>query len=1065
MLLSNVAIRNRTTVLVMVVLIIVTGVYSYITLPRESAPDVKLPNILITTPHQGVTPRDVENTVTNKIEQEIRGVKGLDEIRSVTAEGLSQINVEFQTDVDIDDALQRIKDKVDLARPELPVNSDKPVEPVVSEINIAEFPIMLINLSGPVSPVRLKLIAEALEDEIEVLPGVLEVIVSGTLEREIVIEIDPDRLAQYGLSTVELLKIVPSQHVNQSAGGLETSGTKFNIRVPMEVTQPDEIDKFPLAVRDGKQIYLSDIARVRDTFKDRETYSRLDGESSVTIAVKKRVGANIVEIAMMVKAVLAEARKHLPPGVTLELTDDRSKEIDSMVLDLENNILTGLILVVGVLMIFMGLRSSLIVATVIPLSMLMSFAAILAMGYTLNMVVLFALILALGMLVDNAIVIVENVYRFMEMGYSRVEAAMKGTAEVAWPVITSTLTTVAAFVPLLYWPGIMGEFMRYIPITVITVLTASLLVALMINPVICSVFAKPGKKKLDPHHKPGLFKHGYRRMLETALGHPGITLALCVLLLAAVLIVYGRQGRGMELFPAEDPDQSVISVRAPQGTHLDETDRIARMIEERIEPFRRTPDGYLRIKNIVTTVGAGGGNPFEGGDGTGSHLANVKLIFPDFEVRQDPDGTDWTSAGVIANLRSVLNDIPGAEIRVEKQKNGPPTGAAVTVRFIGEDMKVLQQLSKQAMHAIKDVPNLVNLSSDLEAEKPELNFIPDRKRAAKLGISAAVISNFLKTAVFGTKVADYREFTDEYDIRLRLPLGERKTIDDILRLRVPTDDGKAVPISSLGKFEYQPGLGTIHRINRKRAVTLTADAEGRLGPEVLVDVEKRLAALTMPDGYRIEYAGEKEEEEKNSKFLLKAFGLALLLIVGILVAQFNTLSAPLIIMTTVLLSMIGVFVGLLVTDMPFGIVMTGVGVISLAGVVVNNAIVLLDYTRQLQRRGHTLLQAVVEAGVTRLRPVLLTAGTTVLGLVPMATGISFDFHTMQWATRSSSSQWWASMANAVIYGLGFATLLTLVVVPSLYVLIYRAAAKFGFGGLKKPDDAEHPHPKPMLEDF
>ncbi|MBN1942204.1 MAG: efflux RND transporter permease subunit, partial [Phycisphaerae bacterium] len=615
MLLSNVAIRNRTTVFVAIFLVLVTGVYSYVTLPRESAPEVKLPNVLITTPHEGVTPRDVENTVTNKIEQEITGVKGLDEVRSVTSEGLSQINVEFQTDVDIDDALQRIKDKVDLAKPELPSNSDKPVEPVIAEINIAEFPIMIISLSGPISPVRLKLIAEALEDEIEVLPGVLEVDVSGTLEREILVEIDPDRLAQYNLTTEELLRIVPSQHVSQSAGGLETKGTKFNIRIPMEVTQPDEIDKFPLAVRDGKQIYLSDVAQVRDTFKDRQTYSRLDGQPGVTLAVKKRVGANIVEIAAMIKVILDEARKRLPPGVKLELTDDRSKEIHSMILDLENNILTGLILVVGVLMIFMGLRSSLIVAVVIPLSMLMSFAAILAMGYTLNMVVLFALILALGMLVDNAIVIVENIYRFMEMGYTRVEAAMKGTAEVAWPVIASTATTVAAFVPLLFWPGIMGEFMRFVPITVITVLSSSLIVAMMVNPVICSMFARPGKRKLDPHHQPGRFVRGYRHVLETALRHPGTTLLLSVLLLAAVIVVYTRRGRGTELFPSTDPDQGVISIRAPQGTHLDETDRITRIVEERVEAFRFGPEGQPRIKNIVTTTGAGGGNPFDGGDG------------------------------------------------------------------------------------------------------------------------------------------------------------------------------------------------------------------------------------------------------------------------------------------------------------------------------------------------------------------------------------------------------------------------------------------------------------------
>ncbi len=1048
MLLSNAAIRNRTTVLVLVLIIVLMGVSSYMTLPRESEPDVPVPFITIVTADPGVSPSDIENSITNKIEQKLAGLTGKKEITSTSAEGVSTIAVEFYPDVDVDVALQRVKDKVDLVKSDLPQNTDDPVEPVVSEINLAERPIMLISISGPISPVRLKAIAEELEDEFEAIPGVLDVNVLGALEREIVLEIDPDRLARYGLTIAELLKLIPSENVNQTAGGLETEGVKFNIRVPAEFAQPDEIDKLPLAVRDGRTIYLSDIATVRDTFKDRVSYSRLDGADSITIEIKKRIGENIVPIAQHVKAVLAHARKLAPAGVKFELTLDKSEQIGLMVADLENNILTGLILVFAVLLLFMGFRSSLIVAMAIPLSMLLSFVILQALGITLNMVVLFSLILALGMLVDNAIVIVENIYRYMELGHGRVEAAMQGTAEVAWPVIASTATTVAAFSPLLFWPGIIGDFMKYIPITTIVVLSSSLFVAMVVSPVVCSLLAKPARVK-DKTAGPGRFVRSYSRVQQAALNHPAVTVIIAFGLLASVGISYSRRGKGVELFPSMDPNQVDISIEAPQGTNIRQTDQIARLVERRVETLRQDPRGFVRFDNIVASVGKAG----EG------HVATVRVLFPDFEDRQV-----W-ARDVMADIRKSIAGIAGADVKVQELRKGPVQEGSVTVRVIGEDMKKLQAISDDIKKTIETVPNLVNLRSDLDTVKPELVFVPDRKRISALGVSTATISNFLKTAVFGTKVGEYRQFNDEYDIRIRLPLAERNDINDILRLRVPTEAGQSVPISSLGQFQYRPGMGTIHRIDSDRTVSITADAEGRLGSAVLADVRKRLAKLNLPAGYKLVYAGEKEEQDKASAFLSKAFGLALLLIVCILVMQFNTLSVPLIIMTTVILSLVGVFVGLLVFDMPFGIIMTGVGVISLAGVVVNNAIVLLDYTRQLQRRGRGLIDAAIEAGVTRLRPVMLTATTTILGLIPMATGVSFDFHAMTLATQSSASQWWRSMAWAVIFGLAFATMLTLVVVPALYVMLYRLASHFGLGGLTKPEDEKHARPAQALEDF
>jgi multidrug efflux pump subunit AcrB len=632
---------------------------------------------------------------------------------------------------------------------------------------------------------------------------------------------------------------------------------------------------------------------------------------------------------------------------------------------------------------------------IIPLSMLITFSLVQMLGYTLNMVVLFSLILVLGMLVDNAIVIVENTYRHIQLGYSRIEAAILGTREVAWPVATSTFTTVSAFLPLMFWPGIMGDFLKYLPITLSLGLLASLFVALVFSPTICSVWTGRSPR---PRQRDHWFIRGYRRFQHAGLHNPGLTLFLAVCLLFALITLYGKIGEGVEFFPEGDPERAIVDIRAPQGTNIHETDRIARVIEKRLEPYRPW------LKHVVANVGASGGGMDIMASTGGPHLANISLIFYDFAERQRP------SMEVVAAVRKDIADIAGAEIKVEKEEEGPPTGAPVTVRIIGEDFRTLEQLSGRARRMIADVPNIVNLRSDLEATRPELAFTVDRRVAMLLGVNTATVGNFLKMAIFGTTVSTYRQYNDEYDITVRLPLADRVDVDDLYRLKIPNASGTPVPISSLGRFEYQGGFGTINRIDQKRVVTLTADAEGRLSSEVLKDVQNRLATLELPGNYEIEYAGEKETEDESRAFLIKAFGMATLLITLVLVVQFNSLMVPLIIMTTVILSLIGALTGLLVCHLPFGIIMTGLGVISLAGVVVNNAIVLLAYTRQLQQRGLELVEAAAEAGVTRLRPVLLTATTTIIGLIPMAVGISYDFHSFTWATRSESSQWWRNMA-------------------------------------------------------
>jgi multidrug efflux pump subunit AcrB len=1023
-LVSNAAIANRTTVGVLLAVIFVFGTYSYLALPRESAPDVPIPFIVITTAYEGVSPEDIESSVTIKIEKELAGLKGVKEITSSSAEGMSVISIEFLPDVKIDDAMQYVRDKLDLAKAELPEDAEEPTQ---TEINIADFPIMMINISGGISPVRLKVIADDLEEVIEAIPGVLNCDVLGALEREIRLEIDQDRLAAYDLTIPELINLVPSENVNISAGGMETPGTRFNVRVPAEFVEPEEVDGLLFTVRDGHPIHLTDVGQVVDTFKDRVGYSRLDGVESITVTVQKRIGENIVLIADAVKQVVEHFRQRTPMGVRFDITLDQSKDIRLMISDLENSMLSGLILVVVVLVFVLGWRVSLIVGFAIPTSMLLSVTVLNWLGYTLNVVVLFSLIMALGMLVDNAIVIVENIYRHYELSPDRVEAARAGTGEVAWPVITSTATTVAAFTPLVFWPGIMGGFMKYLPITLIITLVSSLFVAMVVSPTIASVFVRGRRKKGSMQH---WFVTGYQRLLETSLAHRFTTLSLVVLILVGLTMLYGKMGHGVELFPDFDPRRAIIDIRAPQGTNIAESDRLARIVERRLAPYAED------LEHVITNVGSAGGSGGFGGS-SGDHVANITLTFHDYEVRRRP------SAQAVAEIRVDLADIAGAEIKVEKDQEGPPTGDPVTIRVIGEDFARLEAISEDARRRIVDVPGLVNLRSNHEATRPELAFQIDRQRAMMLGVNTKIVGDFLKTAVFGREVGKYRQFNDEYDITVRLPLDQRVNLDDLFRLRIPNAQGRAVPLSSLGDFAYTGGFGTIHRIDQKRVITLSADAEGRLATDVLRDVQARLSQLDLPLGYQIRYAGEKEEQDKAQAFLSKAFVVALFLIVLILVAQFNALTVPFIIMSTVILSLIGVLAGLLICRMPFGIIMTGVGVISLAGVVVNNAIVLLDYTRLLQRRGLALVPAVIEAGTTRLRPVLLTAITTILGLIPMALGVSYDFHRMAWAFKSESSQWWSSMAIAVIFGLAFATLLTLVVLPTLYVTLGRFGGRRG----------------------
>ncbi|PLX97028.1 MAG: AcrB/AcrD/AcrF family protein [Desulfuromonas sp.] len=1015
MLISNAAISHRSTIFALMVIAVITGIYSYIVLPRESTPDITVPYVLVVTPYEGVAPGDIETLITLPIERKLKGLKDVEEIRSVSAEGSSMITIEFKTDVDIDNALQWVRDKVDQAKGDLPTDLEN--DPSILEVNLSEFPILMVSVSGDLGETVLKEVAERLEDRIEEIPGVLDVVLTGARERQIRVEFDPERLAAYRLSFADILGTISQENVNIPGGSIDIGKGKYLLRLPGEIEDPDEIDNFVLLSREQKPIYFKDIATVRDTYEDRTSHARLNGRDTITLAIKKRTGENIIAVADQVFGLLEVARTLVPDGVELSVTLNQSKDIRRMVTELENNILTGLLLVVSVLFIFLGLRNAFFVALAIPFSMLISFVILQALGITLNMVVLFSLILALGMLVDNAIVVVENIYRHMEEGTGRIEAARIAASEVGWPVISSTITTLCAFFPMIFWPGIMGEFMKYLPITLIVTLSASLFVALVINPVVCAAFMRLGGREGHPLPEESRTIAFYRRSLEVALRRRGWVLLGSFAFLIGIVTLYGVLGHGVELFPDTEPNRAYVEIKAPEGTNLATSNGMAQKVEEIAKDEQD-------LRFVIAEVGTASSD--SGGESLQANYSKVSLDFVDRADRHEG------SNQVVARIREALRDFSGAEIKVEKQKEGPPTGPPVNIEISGEESSILGELAQQVRKRIKDVPGLVDLKDDFTKAKPEFRIEVDREKANLLGLSTALISNTVKAAISGSKLGVYREGKDEYDIVARLPEERRQQLADIENLLVPTLGGDPVPLSTVAQVELRVGFGSIRHLDQKRVVTISANTYGRNSNEVLLEVQKNLEGLDLPAGYRIAFSGEQEEQQKASAFLGKAFLTAIFLISLVLITQFNSVAQACIVMTSVILSLSGVFLGLMVTVTPFGIIMTGIGVISLAGVVVNNAIVLIDYINQLRSKGMSLDEALVRAGTVRFRPVMLTAITTILGLLPMAVGVSFDFFSLSLEVGGESAQWWGPMAVAVIFGLAVATLLTLVVVPVLY---------------------------------
>ncbi|TYT75345.1 efflux RND transporter permease subunit [Desulfobotulus mexicanus] len=1084
MIVPRTAVKKRTTVMVLIFLLLIVGSYSYNTLPRESTPDISIPYVFVSTSYKGVAASDIETSITIPIEKKLRGMKGVKKVTSISSEGLSQVNIEFLPNTDINIALQDVRNKVDEAKGELPTDLED--DPAVFEVNFSEFPIVVFSLSGTSGIARLKEIADDLKDAIETIPGILEVEITGGLEREIVIEMDPDKLAYYRIPITAFQDAVARENINTSGGAITLGHGRYQIQVPGEFSTPEEILMLVVATQENRPIYLKDVARVLDDFKEETSRSRIDGRPSVNISVKKRSGENIIGITEEIDRLIEIEKRSWPEGTEIIKTMDAAKDIRSMVADLENNILSGLVLVVVILFFALGGRNALLVAMAVPFSMLITFSVLYALGITLNMVVLFSLTLALGMMVDNTIVIIENIYRFMEQGVPRFQAAIRASAEVAWPIIGATLTTLAAFMPLLFWPGVMGEFMKYLPQTLIITLSSSLFVALVINPALASFFMRVKGKKESPENgklngvsipeggeEPvrieGTILNTYRGLMETALDNRIIMIITAFMVLVLLfffwLLRVGLE-RPVEFFPSVDPGNIYVNFRMPEGADLEYIDHVIKRAEmaiarkkfsseKNLEPITaesyastlspvthttRTgktfsgPSDFDNIEHIYAKAVSGPSLSMFGGTSPN----HIGIQFIDLEERKTP------TPETMEAIRQRLQHIPGAYITVQEQDEGPPTGPPINIEITGDDFRMLGSLARQVEDLIRKVPHVRDVENDYIESIPSIEVRIDRQKAALFGLSTASIGSALKTAYNGMEVSTYREGDEDFDITVRLPEQDRKGSEVLKKLMISAPSGQLVPLSTLAEFSYSGTMGNIVRINHERVVTVKAEVdESRMpGATARLYAEKLMKEVPMPHGYSYRFTGEEEEQQESQEFLSKAFLAALLFIFLILVSLFNSVTQPLIIMTSVILSLGGVFLGLTVLNLPFGIIMSGVGVISLAGVVVNNAIVLIDYINRLKEKGYAIREAVIAGGATRLRPVLLTAITTSLGLIPMVTGISYDFRNLSLSLVSESSQWWRSMAIVVIFGLLVSTFLTLVVVPVLYSLIHSIQDKW-----------------------
>ena len=1028
---SQIAIRNPVFIFIMILVIGLAGFNAYKSIPREAAPDIQIPLLIVTIPFPGASPEDVESLITNKAEQELQTIKNLKKIKSTSSESVAVLTLEFTSDFDISDARTKVREKMDKIKPDFPSDAE---DYQITEINLSEQPLMILNIAGDMGLLGLTNLADEVKEEIEGIPGILEVRRAGGLEKEIRVYVNPEKLNYYNLDLNQVSSSIRSENTNLPGGSVTMGPTKYLIRVPGEFINPEGINEALISAPNQVPVRVKDLAKVVFGFKEITSKSRLDGIESVSLSIVKRSGENLLAIRDQVKLIIQRLEQEYRDEVKFSILSDQGERVQRIVNDLENNILSGFVLVFLVLLLVMGISNALLVAIAIPLSFLASMIILNVMGFTLNIVVLFSLILSLGLLVDNAIVIVENIFRHRQAGKNRIDAAIMGTKEIAIPVTTSTITTVAAFFPLIFMPGIAGEFIGFLPKTLIVTLSSSLLVAVIINPVLCSTLmrVKVGKeitsdfdelKLVEKSKILGVYQYALRKVLRFRL----ITLLAFIFLFVGTFYWYGKNTfprKRIEFFPKTEPSEAVVNIRAPLGTTLEVSDKYVASVEDFVNKDKKKLDA------VVANVGQRRGSGASSAGSTTTYLSHVVLDFPNWQ--------NWIEkpSSIIKKLRQKLDQMVGVEIKLAEARSGPPTGNALNLEIRGEDFNQMSVAVEAIKQKIKNIPGLVDLTDDFDRSRPELKVIIDRDKASRLGLRARDIANTVRTAFNGKKVSVFRDGTEEYDIWVQLDQSFRSNQSDLSSLFIYTPSGEPVRLSEIARVDSGPSYGSIRHVDTVRTITISADAFRMPGPVLVMKAKQVLNKLDLPQGVTYQFTGEDENRKESQIFIGRALIIAVLLILVVMVAQFNSIALPLIVISSVLMSVMGVIIGLIVHDRPFGIIMTGVGTVALAGIVVNNAIVMLDYVIKLRKKGYQRNEAMILAAAVRFRPVVLTAVTTVLGLVPIAIGMDIDFSRESIILfGAASASFWKSMALAIMYGLGVTTLLTLFLLPALYSLV------------------------------
>lgn len=999
--------RSRTSLLLLAFLIL-GGLAAWVIIPKESNPDVSIPIIYVSVSLDGVSPEDGERLLVRPLEQELRSLEGIKEMRSIASEGHVSVTLEFDAGFDARTALADVREKVDTARSKLPAEAD---EPTVNEVNVALFPVLSIGLSGPLAESDLVYIARRLRDSIEGIAEVLDVSIGGDREDLLEIVVDPQVLDSYGIDYNQLFNLVSRNNRLVAAGSLDTGAGRVSLKVPGVIEQLDDVMRMPIKVVGDSVIRFGDVATIQRTFKDPTGFARINGQPAVVLEVSKRSGANIIATIEQVKALLKQAAPLLPPDLQISYTMDQSQEVQNLLGDLLNNVLTAIVLVLILVIASMGLRSALLVGLTIPGAFLTGILVIWSMGFTLNIVVLFSLILVAGMLVDGAIVVSELADRHLQQGQTPRQAWASAAMRMAWPVIASTATTLAVFVPLLFWPGMVGQFMKYLPATVIICLLASLAMALVFLPVLGALSGGQPSPQAQGNGGPA---QAYRRLLGQLLQRPGLTLLGMLALIAAIYLTYGRFNHGVEFFPEVEPESAQIQVRARGDLSIEEKDALVQRVEQRVLGMREVKALYAR--SLAQPDGQLGADV----------IGTLQFQFVDWHERRP-------ARDILADMSQRTADIPGLMLEFRKQEQGPGGGKPVKLRVSASDMALADQWVERIRGEMQQLGGFVDIEDDRTLPGIEWRVRVDREAAARFGADVLSVGNAVQMLTNGLLLATYRpeDATDEVDIRVRFPQSWR-SLDQLGRLTLNTSAGQ-VPLSNFVELHPAQRVGTLRRVDGERSITLQTD----LAEDARLDERLRAlrASLTdLPDGVTITFAGEDADQREAANFLITAFVVAIFLMAIILVTQFNSLYQAALVLSAIVLSTAGVLMGLLINGQSFGIVMVGMGLIALAGIVVNNNIILIDTYNQLRKQGLAAQQAALETGCLRLRPVMLTAVTTILGLLPMVLGVNVDLLSPSLGFGAPSTQWWTQLSSAIAGGLAFATLLTLLLTPCLLVL-------------------------------